>query len=958
MSSKVVGSIGIRVVPSGFDEFRAKVKALIKELSTEEANVAVDADTTKARAKANGLASELGKLDANVKVDAETLGASQQVKAFVAAASTERIGVTVGAKADTAAAKIEALRERINSLGERVKVSLQTTDAYRRIALLHKAITGKDATIDADADTAAAEAKLDFAARDRMSTINQKIENDNSSAWFLGNYSQRLAVISGLVTAIIPQAANLGAMLAAVGTAAAAITPAAITALGAQIGVAAIAWTGLSDSSSKAAQKVNTAIAGMKSQFQGFKTQIQDVYFGEFADQLAPVANNLIPQIREGLTGVAAAMGVVTSGVVQGISAATAGGGFQTMLSNIAVATQALAPGIQAVVAGITNLGIAGSSALIPLSTYISDIGVKFGNWLTQVSNSGVLTQVFDAAVVSLQQIFTLIGGAGQVVGNLFKAFTEGGVTLAPTIALMQSLVDLTSGALVPSLQALGGLMDTVFTSLGPILNSVFGTFGPLIATVLAGLDSLVSQLTGPLIGAVNSLAGPVQTFINALLPLGNVFTTLLTTALSILGPLLGSIITGLSPLLPMLAQIGTAVNSVLVAVAPALQQLVEQAIPPLVGLIGAILPIVQQVMAAVTPLVTSLLPVITSVITMLVPLITQVVTAITPIVTAILPPLSTMLMALVPVIQTVITAVASILAALMPVVNVLMAVLMPVINALLPVVTIVFQGIATIIQGVMNIVAGIITAVLGLISGNWNAVFGGISTFTQGIWQVISGVIETAVGLIASIISAVAGTIVGIWNGLWTVVGNAVSGAMSFMKDAISTGLNNVIGFFRDVPGNILNALGNVGDLLVNAGRSIIDGFLRGLKAAWDAVTGFIGGIAGWIADNKGPIEYDAKLLIPHGKAIMGGFGKSLKKSFTASVVPVVTGVGPELQRLVDANITGSLSGNASGLVGTQVSIQQDIYPTETDPYVLGDRLGIATAQSVANLGLGAQYV
>lgn len=112
------------------------------------------------------------------------------------------------------------------------------------------------------------------------------------------------------------------------------------------------------------------------------------------------------------------------------------------------------------------------------------------------------------------------------------------------------------------------------------------------------------------------------------------------------------------------------------------------------------------------------------------------------------------------------------------------------------------------------------------------------------------------------------------------------------------------VVEWFAGLPGRILSALGNVGSLLYDAGSSIISGFLDGLKSAWDGVTGFVGGIADWIASHKGPIEYDRRLLVPHGRAIMAGLGEGLERAFGSDVVPLVSGLGG---RLADAMATGS---------------------------------------------------
>ena len=216
--------------------------------------------------------------------------------------------------------------------------------------------------------------------------------------------------------------------------------------------------------------------------------------------------------------------------------------------------------------------------------------------------------------------------------------------------------------------------------------------------------------------------------------------------------------------------------------------------------------------------------------------------------------------------------------------------------NNICTVVTTVWELIKIAIQTAMDVIGGIITAVMAVINGDWETAWNAIKSVGESIWNGLSSAGQAIFEGFAQILSNIWNTISSVASSAWealkasvlSIIDGLVSGAQSAwdtMSNAVSTLVSNVTGFF--------DQLWNIN--LFSAGQAILQGFLDGLQSVWSSVTDFVGGIASWIAEHKGPIEYDRKLLIPAGNAIMKGLDQGLQDQFK-DVKQTVGGMADEI--------------------------------------------------------------
>ena len=136
-----------------------------------------------------------------------------------------------------------------------------------------------------------------------------------------------------------------------------------------------------------------------------------------------------------------------------------------------------------------------------------------------------------------------------------------------------------------------------------------------------------------------------------------------------------------------------------------------------------------------------------------------------------------------------------------------------------------VWAKIEPIVKGAMDVIQGVIKTVMSVIKGDWGSVWDGIKQIVSGVWDAIKQI----VGLALEGLKALMGLA---WDGIKA----AVRAAWEWVKREVREAIQGLVDQVSKIPALMLGALGNLGKLLANKGREIIQGLIDGVNAKWDA--------------------------------------------------------------------------------------------------------------------------
>lgn len=553
--------------------------------------------------------------------------------------------------------------------------------------------------------------------------------------------------------------------------------------------------------------------------------------------------------------------------------------------------------------------GTTGKEALSTIEGSTNQAKAAWENLLTAIG-TGDDQQIAEAMQAMMDSIPPVIENALPRIGTIFGKLAEN----IPNIA--QSVADTLAPMLLEGVQTAYDNLKGGLAGIGidlPDFKDLVDSIKQLADKAVAAAPSL-SMLAVSVLAVVSAFNAmkTVQTVANVVSSGLNLMTTSFagisagTTTFSALA----TAATGLS--VPLLAIVGViaavaagfalfmAYNDIpftFEGIGQALQQVADIISGAFTAAVETLAPIAQNLIGALQPLADTILPAIQ-------PAIQTVGDAFSNLASAVLPLLANAFNIVVnvinvalPIIQMIATVVGSVISVVITVVSSVLSVVVNVIATIISFIGMVLGVVATI----TGIVSGVLSTVLGVVTGVVSTIVAAVTGFINLVVSGITGMVNTVLSFLTNLFSGIASIFAMISSAIASAVSGIVSkvtGGFNGLVSAVSGALGNVVSVVSSLPSRAMSALGNIGSTLYNSGKSLIDGFINGIKAAAEGIGNAVSGVLSKVRSffpfspaKRGPFSGHGYTTYS-GKALINDFAESITKATPAAMSAVNSAV------------------------------------------------------------------
>lgn len=597
MATRSAGRVTIRVIPDSTG-FRADLKKALERVE-KTTKAVIPAELAVTRESIAKLRAQLRELEVRIKVEPYV---TQQ--------------------------DIHDLKKKIEDIDPDVHVGLNTALARARLAAISRPrqvslfVRVNKASLAAAATALAALSGTRFLGN-VFDKFFDSIKNLDKTAPKILTITSALTGLVGILGAGVSNVFALGASLAQLGQLSV-LFPALMTSAGISIGVLVAVL-----------KDMKTVLADLGPSF----TKLQDRMSAEFwkiaADPIRDLTRTVLPHLGEQLIKTSQAWGRMFKITAEGLKEVLTPKYLDQVFDNMNQGIDKANGGIKPLIQAFATLGLVGTTYLPRLGQWLTDLSVRFNNFIQRSNANGDLARWAEQGIQAFKDLGRVIANATRVLAAFARAAQNaGGSGLAQ---LADGLGNLAKTMNTPAFQSalstilfathnvVDGLIDGL-NRLGPGLAN----FAPTIARVFSEVGKILGQFgedIGTLLSTPELQDGLVRMFSGFL-----TFLTDLKPAMQPLGRIIGVVADAVGTLLSNFGLIigtiapyaATFFEELWVAIKPlipVLTDLVQELIPPLAEIF---LTLAREVLPELIPIIKELAPIFVDLVKALSPVIVQ----------------------------------------------------------------------------------------------------------------------------------------------------------------------------------------------------------------------------------------------------------------------------------------------------------------------------------------------
>ena len=621
--------------------------------------------------------------------------------------------------------------------------------------------------------------------------------------------------------------------------------------------------------------------------------------------------------ITVGVLGIAAPLVGLIAGLLAGLpSLAVAGGAAIAAIAlgfdGIKKAAKVLKPEVEKLKA---SLSATFEKGLTPVFKQLAKVFPVLEKGLNQVAVGLIsMAQGFTDVVTSsegLSQIKQTLANTGQFFKDLtpfVKDFTGAFLTLATEGSKSFDILSGTLNKFAADFKAMvnrvaaDGTLREAFVGLGKITDSLLSLFTKLFE---AGLRVL-PQIAGPFSAFIDSLANALVAIMPALGIISNFMSTILAPAFDAIAQIVKALEPGLQSLANVL---GTVIVGAIKILAPIF-----------VALATILSKFFVMVEKALGPILQPLIDFFVELATMIGDFLVEAFDAILPLTQAFLDFWVELFEAIKPLMPELKKLAEEILSALLEVIKLIVPIAVKFVKEVLPKLIEIVKKVLPVILDLITFFTDLYTGiqnVVAFVRDNFGPVFEAAAAIVGGVFESLSETVSNGLDFLGSLFEFFKDLVTGNWDELWGDLKNIAADALALVTGPIESIGDTVVKVFEELPQKAKDALGDIGNFLVESGKALINGFIDGIKRRTDAVVSEVKGVLEVIRlmlpfspAKTGPFSGRGYTLYS-GMALMEGFAEGVRRA-TPSAVSAMDGALSKLH--TDGSFDSTITANSSG--------------------------------------------